>query len=316
MLNNLWLIPALPFAGFLLNGLFGSRAGKKFVSVVGPLSSGLSAVVATIAVFQYHAAHPDGGRFVNIVYNWISSGGIGADLAFQLDPLSVVMTMVVTWVGTLIHIYSVGYMGHESGYARYFSYLNLFLAEMLVLVLGSSYLLMFVGWEGVGLCSYLLIGFFYDKDFAAAAGKKAFIVNRIGDFGFLVAMFLMFANFSTADFAEVSTKALSADPRLLTAICLLLFLGAVGKSAQIPLYVWLPDAMAGPTPVSALIHAATMVTAGVYMVARSNVLYRLAPGAMMVVAIIGALTAFVAATIAIRQNDIKKVLAYSTVSQL
>src|SRR5438552_6340494 len=316
MLNNLWLILALPFAGFLLNGLFGSRAGKKFVSVVGPLSSGLSAVVATIAVFQYHGAHPDGGRFVSVVYNWISSGGIGADLAFQLDPLSIVMTMVVTWVGTLIHIYSVGYMGHESGYARYFSYLNLFLAEMLVLVLGSSYLLMFVGWEGVGLCSYLLIGFFYDKDFAAAAGKKAFIVNRIGDFGFLVAMFLMFANFSTADFAEVSTKALSADPRLLTAICLLLFLGAVGKSAQIPLYVWLPDAMAGPTPVSALIHAATMVTAGVYMVARSNVLYRLAPGAMMVVAIIGALTAFVAATIAIRQNDIKKVLAYSTVSQL
>src|SRR5438132_2887937 len=316
MLNNLWLIPALPFAGFLLNGLFGSRAGKKFVSFVGPLSAGRSAVVATIAVFQYHAAHPDGGRFVNIVYNWISSGGIGADLAFQLDPLSVVMLMVVTWVGTLIHIYSVGYMGHESGYARYFSYLNLFLAEMLVLVLGSSYLLMFVGWEGVGLCSYLLIGFFYDKDFAAAAGKKAFIVNRIGDFGFLVAMFLMFANFSTADFAEVSTKALSAEPRLLTAICLLLFLGACGKSAQIPLYVWLPDAMAGPTPVSALIHAATMVTAGVYMVARSNVLYRLAPEAMMVVAIVGALTALFAATIGIRQNDIKKVLAYSTVSQL
>ena len=317
MLNYLWLIPALPFAGFLLNGLFGSRAGKKFVSLVGPLSSGLSAIVATIAVFQYHAAYPHGERFVNVVYNWISSGGIGADVAFQLDPLSIVMTMVVTWVGTLIHIYSVGYMGHEPGYARYFAYLNLFLAEMLVLVLGSSYLLMFVGWEGVGLCSYLLIGFFYDKEFAAAAGKKAFIVNRIGDFGFLVAMFLMFAYFGTVDFARVSLIAAGGvEPWILTAICLLLFLGAVGKSAQIPLYVWLPDAMAGPTPVSALIHAATMVTAGVYMVARSNVLYRLAPGAMMVVAIIGAFTALFAATIALRQYDIKKVLAYSTVSQL
>jgi NADH-quinone oxidoreductase subunit L len=317
MLNYLWLIPALPFAGFLLNGLFGWRAGNNFVKVVGPLSSGLSAIAATIAVFQYHAAYPHGERFVNVVYNWISSGGIGADFAFQLDPLSVVMVMVVTWVGTLIHIYSLGYMGHEPGFARYFSYLNLFLAEMLVLVLGSSYLLMFVGWEGVGLCSYLLIGFYYDKDFAAAAGKKAFIVNRIGDFGFLVAMFLMFAYLGTVDFAKVSTiAAAGVEPWLLTAICLLLFLGAVGKSAQIPLYVWLPDAMAGPTPVSALIHAATMVTAGVYMVARSNVLYRLAPSAMIVVALIGALTALFAATIAVRQFDIKKVLAYSTISQL
>src|SRR5438132_2985384 len=317
MLNNLWLIPALPFAGFLLNGLFGSRAGKTFVSIVGPLSSALSAIAATIAVVQYHAAYPTGGRFVNVVYNWISSGGIGADLAFQLDPLSIVMLMVVTWVGTLIHIYSVSYMGHEPGYARYFSYLNLFLAEMLVLVLGSSYLVMFVGWEGVGLCSYLLIGFYYDKEFAAAAGKKAFIVNRIGDFGFLVAMFLMFANFRSADFAQVSAAAMrGADPRILTAICLLLFLGATGKSAQIPLYVWLPDAMAGPTPVSALIHAATMVTAGVYMVARSNALFVLAPTSMKTVEIVGTLTAIFAATIALVQNDIKRVLAYSTVSQL
>src|SRR5438132_10485159 len=316
MLSHLWVIPALPLLGFLLNGLLGERAGKTFVSIVGPLSSALSAIAGTIAVLQYHNAYPHGQRYVNVVYNWISSGGIGADLAFQLDPLSVVMLMVVTWVGTLIHIYSVGYMGHEPGYARYFSYLNLFLAEMLVLVLGSSYLLMFVGWEGVGLCSYLLIGFFYDKDFAAAAGKKAFIVNRIGDFGFLVAMFLMFANFSTADFADVSMKAMSADPRLLTAICLLLFLGAVGKSAQIPLYVWLPDAMAGPTPVSALIHAATMVTAGVYMVARSNVLYASAPQALEVVGAIGGATAFFAATIALCQNDLKRMLAYSTISQL
>src|SRR5438093_661738 len=317
MLNNLWIIPALPLIGFLLNGLVGARAGNKFVSVVGPLASLLSAIAGTIAVFQYHAAYPHGERYVNVVYNWISSGGIGADLAFQLDPLSIVMLLVVTWVGFLIHIYSVGYMAHEEGYWRYFSYLNLFLAEMLVLVLGSNYLVMFVGWEGVGLCSYLLIGFYYDKEFAAAAGKKAFIVNRIGDFGFLVAMFLMFANFSSVDFAHVSAAAMrGADPRILTAICLLLFLGATGKSAQIPLYVWLPDAMAGPTPVSALIHAATMVTAGVYMVARSNVLYRLAPNAMMVVAIIGGLTALFAATIGIRQFDIKKVLAYSTVSQL
>ena len=316
MLHHLWLIPALPLAGFLLNGLFGKRLGNTFVSVVGPLASGLSAVAGTIAVFEYHAAYPHGDRYVDLVYNWINSGGVGADLAFQLDPLSIVMLMVVTWVGTLIHIYSVGYQGHEPGYARYFSYLNLFLAEMLVLILGSNYLVMFVGWEGVGLCSYLLIGFYYDKDFAAAAGRKAFVVNRIGDFGFLVAMFLMFANFASADFAEVSSKALGAEPWLVTAICLLLFLGACGKSAQIPLYVWLPDAMAGPTPVSALIHAATMVTAGVYMVARSNVLYRLAPEAMMVVAIVGASTAIFAATIALRQNDIKKVLAYSTVSQL
>src|SRR5437773_2550675 len=318
MLNNLWLIPALPFAGFLLNGLFGSRAGKKFVSIVGPLFSGLSAIAATIAVIQYHHAYPEGGRFVNVVYNWISSGGIGADLAFQLDPLSIVMLLVVTWVGFLIHLYSVGYMAHEEGYWRYFSYLNLFLAEMLVLVLGSSYLVMFVGWEGVGLCSYLLIGFYYDKEFAAAAGKKAFIVNRIGDFGFLVAMFLMFATFGSVDFAKVSSLAMRgmATPSIITAICLLLFLGATGKSAQIPLYVWLPDAMAGPTPVSALSHAATMVTAGVYMIARTDVLYLLSPTAMMVVAFIGALTALFAATIAVRQNDIKKVLAYSTVSQL
>ncbi|HEY8181073.1 MAG TPA: NADH-quinone oxidoreductase subunit L [Thermoanaerobaculia bacterium] len=318
MLNQLWVIPALPLLGFLLNGLLGERAGRPFVSIVGPVSSLLSAIAGTIAVFQYQHAYPHGQRHVNVVYNWISSGGVGADLAFQLDPLSVVMLMVVTWVGTLIHLYSVGYMAHEPGYARYFSYLNLFLAEMLVLVLGSSYLVMFIGWEGVGLCSYLLIGFYYDKEFAAAAGKKAFIVNRIGDFGFLVAMFLMFATFGSVDFARVSGLAMRGigTPSMITAICLLLFLGATGKSAQIPLYVWLPDAMAGPTPVSALIHAATMVTAGVYMIARTNVLYRMSPQAMIIVAFIGALTALFAATIAVRQNDIKKVLAYSTVSQL
>ncbi len=317
MLNYLWVIPALPFLGFLLNGFFGNRAGKTFVSVVGPGSSLLAAIAGTVAALQYHSAFPHGERYVDVAYNWFNSGGIGTDVAFQLDPLSIVMMMVVTWVGCLIHFYSIGYMGHEKGYARYFSYLNLFVADMLVLVLASSYLLMFVGWEGVGLCSYLLISFFYDKDFAAAAGKKAFIVNRIGDFGFLIAMFLMFAYLGTTDFAKVSTiVAHGVEPWLPTAICLLLFLGATGMSAQIPLYVWLPDAMAGPTPVSALIHAATMVTAGVYMIARSNVLYRFSPTAMLVVAITGALTALFAATIATRQNDIKKVLAYSTVSQL
>src|SRR6476469_6163107 len=314
MLNHLWVIPVIPFIGFLLNGLLGSRAGKPFVSAVAVGSTGLTAVLATMAAMQYHGPE----RYVDVAYNWITSGNVVVDLAFQLDPLSIVMLMVVTWVGFLIHLYSVGYMAHEEGYWRYFAYLNLFLAMMLVLILGSSYLVMFVGWEGVGLCSYLLIGFYYQTDYAPAAGKKAFVVNRIGDFGFLVAMFLMFAYIGSVDVAQVSMAAAKGglDPWLLTSICLLLFLGACGKSAQIPLYVWLPDAMAGPTPVSALIHAATMVTAGVYMVVRSNALYRLAPNAMMVVALIGASTALFAATIGIRQWDIKKVLAYSTVSQL
>ncbi len=314
MLNHLWVIPVIPLAGFLLTGLFGSRAGKPFVSAVAVGASLIAAIVATIAALQYHGPQ----RYVDIAYNWITSGNVNVDLAFQLDPLSIVMLMVVTWVGFLIHLYSVGYMAHEQGYWRYFAYLNLFLAMMLVLVLGSSYLVMFIGWEGVGLCSYLLIGFYYQTDYAPAAGKKAFIVNRIGDFGFLVAMFLMFAYIGSVDFATVSMTAAKGglEPWLLTSICLLLFLGACGKSAQIPLHVWLPDAMAGPTPVSALIHAATMVTAGVYMVVRSNALYRLAPNAMMVVALIGACTALFAATIGIRQWDIKKVLAYSTVSQL
>src|SRR5215212_9681904 len=318
MLDHLWLIPITPFAGFVLNGLFGKRAGKGFVTAVALLASLGAALLGTVAAFQYHHAYPHGERWVNLVYNWFESGGIGADIAFQLDPLSIVMLMVVTWVGFLIHVYSAGYMGHEEGYWRYFAYLNLFLSAMLILILGSSYLFMFVGWEGVGLCSYLLIGFYYQTDYAPAAGKKAFVVNRIGDFGFLVAMFLMFAYIGSVDFARVSQIAAAGNVEhwLLTAICLLLFLGACGKSAQIPLYVWLPDAMAGPTPVSALIHAATMVTAGVYLIVRSNVLYRLAPDAMMVVAIIGGLTALFAATIGLRQFDIKKVLAYSTVSQL
>ena len=318
MLDALWLIPILPFLGFLLNGLFGQRAGKGFVTAVAILASLAAAVLGTVAVFEYNAQYQHGERHLDVVYQWFLSGKIGADIAFQLDPLSIVMLMVVTWIGFLIHVYSVGYMHHEEGYWRYFAYLNLFLSAMLILILGSSYLFMFVGWEGVGLCSYLLIGFYYQTDYAPAAGKKAFIVNRIGDFGFLVAMFLMFAYLGSVDFAETQQVAAGGgiSTGILTAICLLLFLGACGKSAQIPLHVWLPDAMAGPTPVSALIHAATMVTAGVYMIARTNVLYRLAPNAMMVVAIIGGLTALFAATIGLRQFDIKKVLAYSTVSQL
>src|SRR5512142_643709 len=314
MLNHLWLIPALPLAGFLLNGLFGSRAGKTFVTVAGVGSSLLAAIVATIASLQYHGPQ----RYVDVVYNWIAAGNVNVDLAFQLDPLAIVMLMVVTWVGFVIHLYSVGYMGHEEGYWRYFAYLNLFLAMMLVLVLGSSYLVMFIGWEGVGLCSYLLIGFYYQTDYAPAAGKKAFVVNRIGDFGFLVAMFLMFAYFGTADFARVTQIVTGGgiDTGLITAICLLLFLGACGKSAQIPLYVWLPDAMAGPTPVSALIHAATMVTAGVYMVVRCSPLFGLSPDAQLLVACIGGFTALLAAAIAVTQTDLKRVLAYSTISQL
>ena len=314
----LGLIPLIPFIGFVINGLFGKRAGNRFVSVLAVGASLLTAIVSTVAAVQYQAAYHHGERHLEVVYNWISSGSIGADIAFQLDPLSIVMLMVVTWVGFLIHLYSTGYMAHEDGYYRYFAYLNLFLSAMLILILGSSYLFVFVGWEGVGLCSYLLIGFYYDKEYAAAAGKKAFVVNRIGDFGFLIAMFLMFVHAGSVDFAAVSAKvaegALSSG--VITAICLLLFLGACGKSAQIPLYVWLPDAMAGPTPVSALIHAATMVTAGIYVVVRSNVLFRSSTEALMVVAVIGAATALFAATIGVAQNDIKKVLAYSTVSQL
>src|SRR5258705_300474 len=241
---------------------------------------------------------------------------LAGPFCFLLSAFCFPLMLNTLWLIPLLPF--AGYMAHEHGYARYFAYLNLFLSEMLVLILGSSYLLMFVGWEGVGLCSYLLIGFYYETDYAPAAGKKAFIVNRIGDFGFLIAMFLMFGYLGSADFATVSTRATATgvEPWLITAICLLLFLGACGKSAQIPLYVWLPDAMAGPTPVSALIHAATMATACVYMIGRSNALYRLSPTAMMVVAIVGACTALFAATIGIRQWDIKKVLAYSTVSQL
>jgi NADH-quinone oxidoreductase subunit L len=316
----LWVVPALPLAGFLLCLLLGRRLGKSFVSAVGAGSVGLATIAAWTRLVPYLTG--GGEPIVEKVAPWIAAGSLSVDVSFRLDPLSALMVSFVTFVGFLIHVYSIGYMKHDetdAGYARYFAYLNLFLFAMLVLVLANNFLLMFVGWEGVGLCSYLLIGYYYERKYAADAGKKAFIVNRIGDFGFLLGMFGVFSLFGTLDFDSVFTSA-AADPGRfapgLTLVCLLLFVGAMGKSAQFPLHVWLPDAMAGPTPVSALIHAATMVTAGVYMVTRCNVLFRLAPEAMLAVAVVGGVTAIFAAVIAIAQNDIKKVLAYSTVSQL
>jgi NADH-quinone oxidoreductase subunit L len=316
----LWIIPALPLAGFLLCLLFGSRSGKSFVTAVGVGSVGLATVAAWTRLIPFFSG--SAAPAVERIAPWISAGNFSVDLSLRLDPLSGLMVSFVTFVGFLIHVYSIGYMRHdetEAGYARFFAYMNLFLFAMLTLVLANNFLLMFVGWEGVGLCSYLLIGYYYEKEFAATAGKKAFVVNRIGDFGFLLGMFGVFSLFGTLDFDGVFMRA-AADPTRfapgLTVVCLLLFLGAIGKSAQVPLHVWLPDAMAGPTPVSALIHAATMVTAGVYMVTRCNVLFRLAPEAMFVVSVVGGVTAIFAAIIAIAQTDIKRVLAYSTVSQL
>ena len=315
---NLWLIPVLPLAGAAINGFLGKKSSREGVTAVALLFSG-----AAFAMALWVAAHFSSLvlPYHEFVAHWIRSGNFSADFAFYLDQLSLVMLLVVTGVGFLIHIYSVGYMWDDPSYYRFFSYLNLFMFFMLTLVLASNYLLMFIGWEGVGLASYLLIGFWFTKDAAASAGKKAFIVNRIGDFGFLIALFLLIKHFGSLDFDQMFRSisplgAETASAGLLTAIGILLMVGACGKSAQIPLYVWLPDAMEGPTPVSALIHAATMVTAGVYMVSRSHVIFERAPSALMVVAIIGTLTAFFAATIGIAQTDIKKVLAYSTISQL
>ncbi len=344
-----WLLPVLPLAGFVINGLL-SLSGAHFgpsdpnttghypdaeaavsddhatvkrhrwaglTSVVGPGVLILTFLLA-LGIWQAMAvAHPD-TPFIQSYFSWMPAGDLQIDAAFQLDQLSMVMILVITGVGALIHIFSVGYMREDPGYPRYFSYLNLFVFFMLVLVLGANYPVLFVGWEGVGLCSYLLIGFWFNDKANADAGKKAFIVNRIGDFGFLVAMFMLFANIGVLDFAGVSAKAveLGAGSAVVTAICLFMFLGCTGKSAQIPLYIWLPDAMAGPTPVSALIHAATMVTAGVYLIARSAFLFSLSPVASLTVAVVGAATAIFAATIGLKQWDIKKVLAYSTISQL
>ena len=318
--HAVWLAVALPLAGFLANGAIAVwRPGARgLISLVGS-GAVLGAFAVSLGVFVELLGAPTQVPIVVTLWPWLPVEQLQVDVAFQVDQLSTVMLLIVTGVGSLIHLFSVGYMREDPGYARYFSYLNLFIVFMLVLVLGANFPVMFIGWEGVGLCSYLLIGFWYDDKVNADAGKKAFIMNRIGDFGFLVAMFFLWRTFGSLDFAYVTEHApemLPAGGALVTAITLFLFLGCTGKSAQIPLYTWLPDAMAGPTPVSALIHAATMVTAGVYLVARTNVLFALAPLSSTVVAGIGALTALFAATIGLRQYDIKKVLAYSTVSQL
>jgi NADH-quinone oxidoreductase subunit L len=331
MHNHIWIIPFAPLIGAAINGAIAMAYSKReqgpregLVSFIGCVAPLISFVVA-VAVFRHLLSLPAEERLLTqTLFGWMVTGSLNIDFAFMIDALSIVMILVVTGVGTIIHFYSVGYMAKDRGYARYFAYLNLFMFSMLVLVMGKSLPMLFVGWEGVGLCSYLLIGFWYKDLLNAAAGKKAFIVNRIGDFGFLIGMFVLFVATGrmgepTLDFVGLR-EMVSAHPEAFTATatlaCLLLFVGATGKSAQIPLYVWLPDAMAGPTPVSALIHAATMVTAGVYMVARMSFLYLQSPTAMTVVAVIGAATAIFAATIGITQRDIKKVLAYSTVSQL
>ncbi|HLY99510.1 MAG TPA: NADH-quinone oxidoreductase subunit L [Candidatus Angelobacter sp.] len=314
---HLWVIPLLPLMGAAINGLFGRRFRNSMVSSIALLFTGASFAWALWAALQW--VHQP-ARYVEILGDWIWAGDFHAPFGFYLDHLSMVMMLVVTGVGFLIHIYSAGYMAHEGGYYRFFTYLNLFMFFMLTLVLANNYLLMFVGWEGVGLASYLLIGFYFLKDSAANAGKKAFIVNRIGDFAFLLGMFLIIQHFGSLNFDDVFNSVSKMSPEtgwgLLTAIALLLMFGATGKSAQVPLYVWLPDAMEGPTPVSALIHAATMVTAGIYMIARSSAIFSLAPHALEVVAVIGCLTAIFAATMGLAQTDIKRVLAYSTVSQL
>jgi NADH-quinone oxidoreductase subunit L len=315
---HLWLIPVLPLAGAAINGLFGKRFSRQAVASIALLFCGAAFAMALWVGSRFSSVALPHAEFLA---TWMRAGTFQVDFAFYLDQLSLVMLLVVTGVGFLIHIYSVGYMWEEGGFYRFFAYLNLFMFFMLTLVLASNYLLMFIGWEGVGLASYLLIGFWFTRDSAASAGKKAFIVNRIGDFGFLIALFLLIKHFGSLDFTTVFQKIVPFSPEaagtgLLTTIALLLLVGACGKSAQIPLYVWLPDAMEGPTPVSALIHAATMVTAGVYMIARSHVIFERAPSALTVVAIIGTLTALFAASIGVAQTDIKKVLAYSTISQL
>jgi NADH-quinone oxidoreductase subunit L len=327
-LNHIWLIPLLPALGALVQLLVGRRLMNRAVSWISVGLPGASFLWA-IGCFAELLQRPD-HTFSKVVYTWLPAGPfhlsngslahLTVDAGFRLDPLATVMMLVVTGVGFLIHFYSVGYMAHEGGYYRFFGYMNLFLFSMLVLVLADNFLMMFVGWEGVGLCSYLLIGFWFHRKSATDAGNKAFIVNRIGDAGFLLGMMLVAVTFGSLDFQRVTEIArngrFQVGDTIITAICLLLFLGATGKSAQIPLYVWLPDAMEGPTPVSALIHAATMVTAGVYMVARTNALFVLSPTALAVVAGVGAATAFWAASIGLVQNDIKRVLAYSTISQL
>jgi NADH-quinone oxidoreductase subunit L len=321
VLQHLWIIALLPVVGAAANGIFGRNWPRAAINAVALGTTGLAFIAVLELAREFATLRADQIPFIHSYFIWILAGTFRADYALQVDQLTVVMLLVVTGVGWLIHLYSTGYMADDAGYRRFFTYLNLFMFFMLNLVLAANYLVLFVGWEGVGLCSYLLVGFWFLKKTATDAGNKAFWVNRIGDFGFLLALFLMFRQFGTLEFASVfqSAAALPVDTGghgVMTAITLLLLAGATGKSAQIPLYVWLPDAMEGPTPVSALIHAATMVAAGVYMIARSNVLFLHAPVSMKAVAVIGCVTALFAATIALVQTDIKKVLAYSTISQL
>jgi NADH-quinone oxidoreductase subunit L len=316
MINLVWLIPLFPLLGFLINGLGRNMLSKTVVGFVGCFSVLASFAISVGIFLELNSSETK--SFIIPIFDWISAGTITIPFSFLIDPLSALMLLIVTGIGFLIHVYSTGYMSHDAGFGKFFSYLNLFIFFMLLLVLGSNYVVMFIGWEGVGLCSYLLIGFWFSNPAYASAAKKAFIMNRIGDLGFLIAVFLIFTTFNSVEFANVFPQAanmVSGDSTLIL-ITALLFVGAIGKSAQIPLFTWLPDAMAGPTPVSALIHAATMVTAGIYMIARSNILFTLAPETLAVVSIIGLATLLMAAAIAVSQTDIKKVLAYSTVSQL
>lgn len=313
MTQYAFLVPLLPLIGFLINGIGFKRVPKNLVGIIGAGSVLVSFIITAIIFCE---SLKDGSAQTILLFDWIHAGSVDISFSFQIDRLSILFMMIVTGVGFLIHVYSVGYMHHDEGFGKFFAYLNLFMFSMLVLVMGSNYVMMFIGWEGVGLCSFLLIGFWFkNKDYTKAA-NKAFIMNRIGDLGFLLGIFLIFITFGTSEFSAVFGNANAASTTVVTSITLLLFVGAIGKSAQIPLFTWLPDAMAGPTPVSALIHAATMVTAGIYMIARSNILYSMAPITGEVVTIVGVMTALIAALTALTQNDIKKVLAYSTVSQL
>jgi NADH-quinone oxidoreductase subunit L len=317
MIKLVALVPLFPLLGFIITGLFGKSLSKAVAGIVASGAILLSFVVSLLLFIELNQAGDNVTHTIKL-FDWIQAGKFSADLSLLIDPLSSVFLLIITGVGFLIHVYSTGYMHDDEGHNKFFSYLNLFVFFMLLLVLGSNFLVMFVGWEGVGLCSYLLIGFWFKNTNYNNAAKKAFIMNRIGDLGFLLGIFLIYVTFGSVSYSDVFTQAkfYTADEPVMIAITLLLFVGAMGKSAQLPLYTWLPDAMAGPTPVSALIHAATMVTAGIYMIARSNILYTLAPTSLHIVALIGVITAVFAATIGLLQNDIKKVLAYSTVSQL
>lgn len=310
-MSLIYLIPLLPLIGFAINGIGFRKIPKNLASIIGCISVIIPFILVVLAFINF-----DGNPQIYHLFDWITLGDFNIAMAFQIDQLSLLMMLIITGVGSLIHIYSAGYMSHDGGFGKFFAFLNLFIFFMLLLVIGANYVVMFVGWEGVGLCSYLLIGFWNKNENYGDAARKAFIMNRIGDLGFLLGIFYIIAKTGSVSFSEVFAAVPNLEPSAITAIALLLFVGAMGKSAQIPLYTWLPDAMAGPTPVSALIHAATMVTAGIYMVIRSNVIYSLSPSALEVVGWVGLATAILAATIGLFQNDIKKILAYSTVSQL